>query len=241
MLLPRRPQVKVRGVQVHGRAAPRRVAGQRTAINLGGVEVGDVSRGETLAAPGTLSVTRRVDAVIDLLPSAKPLKHGARVRVHNGTAEVLGRVSIAGAVGRREIAPGASALVRAAARGAGGADARRSLHHPRLLAADHDRRRRRARPGADAARRAIGRGRAGLERLRINDADEIAATLAMIDAAGLAGIDERGAGVARGRGARAGSRPSSRDSKRSGRRRRRRSAGRPIAIWRRRASACSRR
>ena len=78
------------------------VAGQRTAINLGGVEVGDVSRGETLLAPGTLSVTRRVDAEIDLLPSAKPLKHGARVRLHNGTAEVLGRVSIAGDVDRRD-------------------------------------------------------------------------------------------------------------------------------------------
>ena len=50
-----------------------------------------------LLAPDTLSVTRRVDAEIDLLPSAKPLKHGARVRLHNGTAEVLGRVSIAGA------------------------------------------------------------------------------------------------------------------------------------------------
>ncbi len=43
------------------------VAGQRTAINLGGVEVGDVSRGETLMTPGTLSVTRRIDAEIDLL------------------------------------------------------------------------------------------------------------------------------------------------------------------------------
>ena len=56
-------------------------------------------------------MTRRVDAEIDLLPSAKPLKHGARVRVHNGTSEVLGRVSIAGA-SATEIAPGASALVR---------------------------------------------------------------------------------------------------------------------------------
>ena len=44
-------KVKVRGVQVHGRAATEAVAGQRTAINLGGVDVGDVSRGETLAAP----------------------------------------------------------------------------------------------------------------------------------------------------------------------------------------------
>lgn len=103
-------RAKVRGVQVHGRPAERAVAGQRTAINLGGVELADVSRGETLIAPHTLSVTRRVDAEIDLLPTTKPLKHGARVRVHNGTAEVLGRVSIAGHT--TEIAAGESALVR---------------------------------------------------------------------------------------------------------------------------------
>jgi selenocysteine-specific elongation factor len=103
--------VKVRGVQVHGTPSTEAVAGQRTAINLGGVDVGEVSRGETLLAPETLSVTRRVDAEIDLLSTAKPLRHGARVRLHNGTAEVLGRVSIAGAsVG--EVAPGKTALVR---------------------------------------------------------------------------------------------------------------------------------
>ena len=103
--------VKVRGVQVHGTPSTEAVAGQRTAINLGGVDVGEVSRGETLLAPETLTVTRRVDAEIDLLPAAKPLKHGARVRLHNGTSEVLGRVSIAGAsIG--EVAPGKTAIVR---------------------------------------------------------------------------------------------------------------------------------
>jgi selenocysteine-specific elongation factor len=113
--------VKVRGVQVHGRPAQRAVAGQRTAINLGGVEVGDVSRSETLMTADTLSVTRRIDTAIDLLPSAKPLKHGARIRLHNGTAEVLGRVSIAGAPtapetaaekSAHEVAPGEGALIR---------------------------------------------------------------------------------------------------------------------------------
>jgi selenocysteine-specific elongation factor len=113
--------VKVRGVQVHGRPSSEAVAGQRTAINLGGVDVGEVSRGETLLAPDTLSVTRRVDAEIDILSKAKPLKHGARVRMHNGTSEVLGRVSIAGAStvanapvdkSADEVAPGESALVR---------------------------------------------------------------------------------------------------------------------------------
>ena len=109
-LLPGDRVVKVRGIQVHGAAATEAVAGQRTAINLGGVEVADIARGQTLAAVGTVSVTRRVDAVVDLLPSAKPLRHGARVRVHNGTSEILGRVSIAGL--SAEIAPTARALVR---------------------------------------------------------------------------------------------------------------------------------
>ena len=142
--------VKVRGVQVHGKPSAGAVAGQRTAINLGGVDVGDVSRGETLLAPDTLSVTRRADADIDLLTTAKALKHGARVRVHNGTSEVLGRVSIAGAsIG--EVAPGDSALVRV------------RLESPAVLTRgdrfiiraysppSDDRRRRGAGPGADAA------------------------------------------------------------------------------------------
>jgi len=96
VLLPAARRVKVRGIQVHGAAAAEAAAGQRTAINLGGVEVAQVDRGATLTVPGALSVTRRADAVIELVASAKALKHGARVRLHHGTAEVLGRVSIAG-------------------------------------------------------------------------------------------------------------------------------------------------
>jgi len=110
VMLPSGRLVTVRGIQVHGATAAEAVAGQRTAINLGGVEVGQIDRGETLVLPGALSVTRRVDAVIDLLQSTKALKHGARVRLHHGTAEVLGRVSIAGT--ENEVAPGANALVR---------------------------------------------------------------------------------------------------------------------------------
>ena len=102
--------VKVRGIQVHGAAANAASAGQRAAINLGGVEVAQVDRGATLAAAGTLSVTRRVDVVLDLLASSKPLKQGARVRVHNGTAEILARVSIAGS--EVEIPAGARAMAR---------------------------------------------------------------------------------------------------------------------------------
>jgi len=116
--LPAGRLVKVRGVQVHGRPREAAVAGERAAVNLGNVEVADLARGDTLAASGTLEPTRRFDAVLRLLPSARPLKHGARVRVHQGTAEVLGRVTLAslrrggGPGGLATLAPGEQAYAR---------------------------------------------------------------------------------------------------------------------------------
>src|SRR5262249_5344611 len=104
--------VKVRGVQVHGARRDRAEAGQRSAVNLGGVEVDEISRGQNLMTPGAFEQTRLADAVIDLLPSAKPLRHGTRVRFHNGTAEILGRVAVIGPGPAAPIEPGARAYVR---------------------------------------------------------------------------------------------------------------------------------
>ena len=178
--------VKVRGVQVHGKPSAGAVAGQRTAINLGGVDVGEVSRGETLLAADTLSVTRRADAEIDLLTTAKPLKHGARVRVHNGTSEVLGRVSIAGAsIG--EVAPGDSALVRVrlesrAVLTRGDRFIIRAYSPPVTIGGGVVLDPAPTRPGLRSES-----GRASLEALRMS-ADSIMAIQWLIDNAGLAGI-----------------------------------------------------
>jgi selenocysteine-specific elongation factor len=185
IVVPGDRRVKVRGIQVHGRAAAQAVAGQRTAINLGGVEVGDVSRGETLAASGALSVTRRADAEIDLLASAKPLKHGARVRIHNGTAEILGRVSIAGT--SSEVAAGSSTLVRLrleapAVLTRGDRFIIRAYSPPITVGGGIVLDPAPQRPGIRTAD-----GREFLDRIRIG-AGGITALLAMIDAAGLAGI-----------------------------------------------------
>ena len=98
VVLPSNRRVKVRGVQVHGQKQPFVGAGQRAAVNLVGIEVTEVSRGDTLATPGCFEVTRRFDAVIELLSSARPLRHGARGRFHQGTSEVLGRIAVAGSV-----------------------------------------------------------------------------------------------------------------------------------------------
>lgn len=111
VLVPGDRRVRVRGLQVHGARRDEAVTGQRTAVNLGGIELGDIRRGQTLSVPGGLTLSRRVDAIVDLLPAAKPLKHGARVRFHHGTIELLGRVSVAGTE-QTEIAPGARAHVR---------------------------------------------------------------------------------------------------------------------------------
>ncbi len=113
---PRGLAVKVRGLQVHGAGAPEAAAGRRLAVNLGGVDVGELSRGDTLSTPAALEPTQRLDAILDLLAEARPLKHGARVRFHQGTTELLGRVAIAASrppgAAVTEVAPGASAYVR---------------------------------------------------------------------------------------------------------------------------------
>jgi selenocysteine-specific elongation factor len=101
--------VKVRGLQVHGERRDEAVAGQRVAVNLAGVELADVARGDTLTHPDAVTVTRVADIRLRLLPSAAPLRHGARVRFHQGTRELLGRVAL---MERADVQPGAAAFAR---------------------------------------------------------------------------------------------------------------------------------
>ena len=101
--------VKVRGLHVHGKSQGEAVAGQRVAVNLSGVEVADITRGETLTSTDAVTVTRHADVQIELLPTARQLKHGARVRFHQGTRELVGRIVLPDAT---HLEPGASACVR---------------------------------------------------------------------------------------------------------------------------------
>jgi selenocysteine-specific elongation factor len=110
-LLPAGARVRVRGLQVHGQAVARSVAGQRTAVNLGGVEAAAIERGMVLAQAGRLRSTQIVDVLVDVLNSApRGLRSRARVRVHLGAAEVLARVRVLEETG--EIRPGASGFAQ---------------------------------------------------------------------------------------------------------------------------------
>jgi selenocysteine-specific elongation factor len=94
-LLPPMIKVRVRGVQVHGHAVAEAQAGQRTAVNLGGVETAQIERGMVLAPPARLRPTQIVDVWIDVLPDApRGVRSRARMRLHIGATEVLGRIRV---------------------------------------------------------------------------------------------------------------------------------------------------
>ena len=109
-VLPQGTVARVRGLQVFGEPTPVAFPGQRTAVNLHGVEGGGIERGCVLTAPGVLTPTYLLDVAIEAVESAPgPLKDMSRVRFHHGTLEALARVKI---VGGEAIPPGGSGFAQ---------------------------------------------------------------------------------------------------------------------------------
>lgn len=93
-VFPSGKRVRVRGVQVHGASAEMAIAGQRTALNLAGVTTEELARGMMLAPGDTYRSTTRADVALSLLPTAKPVKEGARVHFHAYTMETVAEVRL---------------------------------------------------------------------------------------------------------------------------------------------------
>lgn len=91
-LYPTAHHLRVRGLQVHGKPVQRAVAGQRTAINLPGIEPSQIHRGMVLSEPGRFRPATRLDCSYELVPGARPLKPRARVHFHSGAAELQAEV-----------------------------------------------------------------------------------------------------------------------------------------------------
>src|SRR6201988_3033671 len=110
-LLPSRTNVRVRGLQVHNNSVREAHAGQRTAVNLAGVDTTQIERGMVLAPVNRLRPTQIVDVWIDMLRGAsRAVRSRSRVRFHIGAAEVLGRVRVL--EGGQQIVPGSSGLAQ---------------------------------------------------------------------------------------------------------------------------------
>jgi selenocysteine-specific elongation factor len=106
-LFPGGERLRVRGVQSGGKSVERASPGQRTAVNLAGIEHAALKRGMVLATPGKFRKTRRIDVRLELLPSARKMKQGARVHFHAGTAETIAEAFFHGGT---ELPPGGRSL-----------------------------------------------------------------------------------------------------------------------------------
>ena len=106
-ILPTGITAKVRGIQIHNQSATIAEAGQRTAINLQGVEKDTIVRGDVLARPRTLKPSIRLDVCVEYLSNNnRRLKNRNLVRFHVGTNEAIGRIIL---LDREDVEPGAKA------------------------------------------------------------------------------------------------------------------------------------
>ncbi|MBN1454479.1 MAG: selenocysteine-specific translation elongation factor [Anaerolineales bacterium] len=97
IVLPSGHKGRVRGLQTHKKKEERAVPGSRTAVNISGIAVEQVMRGEVVTQPGQYQPTRRVDARIRLLKDiSQPLKHATEVKVFVGATETMAALRLLG-------------------------------------------------------------------------------------------------------------------------------------------------
>lgn len=109
-LLPSGTRSRVRNLQVYGENTAIAVAGQRVAVNLAGIKKTDVIRGDTLAEPDSIRVSRLLDVRLSCLrDSERTVENGSRVHFCHGTAARLAKVVL---LDRDALAPGESAYAQ---------------------------------------------------------------------------------------------------------------------------------
>ncbi|HEX2483994.1 MAG TPA: selenocysteine-specific translation elongation factor, partial [Myxococcota bacterium] len=108
-LLPGGRRARVRALQSFGRGAERALPGTRCAVNLQGVELAELARGQQLVAAGALRESQVFDVALRWLPSAPPLEDAASVELLAGTAERRARVA---PIEADVLAPGAEGFAR---------------------------------------------------------------------------------------------------------------------------------
>ncbi len=103
-ILPENVSARIRGIQVHNQPVEKAFSGQRTAINLQGIEKSTLERGNVLVRPQTVWPTQRLDVFFEYLDSnTRKLKNRALVRLHTGTTEIITRIVLLEA---DELSPG---------------------------------------------------------------------------------------------------------------------------------------
>ena len=109
-ILPSGFEGRIRGLQTHKQSEEKAYPGGRTAVNISGVSVDKIDRGNVVVHPGTYQPSKMVDVWCTLLPSAdKPLKHNSEIKLFLGAAEVMAKVRL---LGVDELKPGSDAFLQ---------------------------------------------------------------------------------------------------------------------------------
>jgi len=109
-ILPAGHKGRVRGLQTHKKKEETAIPGSRVAVNISGVEMDQIQRGDIVARPNQYQVTRRLDAHFRLLKDASaPLKHSSEVKFFVGASETIATVRL---LGVEEIIPGESGWIQ---------------------------------------------------------------------------------------------------------------------------------
>lgn len=109
-VLPAHIEGRIRSLQTHKQSEEKALPGGRTAVNISGVSVNQINRGDVIAHPGTYEPTTMMDVWCSLIKDAdQPLKHNAEVKLFLGAAEVMARVRV---LGVEELKPGEDAFLQ---------------------------------------------------------------------------------------------------------------------------------
>ena len=107
-LLPKKLATRARSLQSHGESVEVAESGHRTAVNLQGLDVADVERGDVLALPGTLFPSDRWLVRLTCLGSSpRALRHRAEIHFHHEAREIAARLYF---LDRDKLGPGETAL-----------------------------------------------------------------------------------------------------------------------------------
>lgn len=103
-ILPSKREARIRGLQSHKVKIEKTGLGSRTAINLTGLNVNEIQRGEVVAEGGKYSPTNRIDVrFVMITDSSGKVKHNDEVKIFSGTAQTLARVRL---IEKQQILPG---------------------------------------------------------------------------------------------------------------------------------------
>ena len=87
-------QLRIRGLQVHGEGVDSAVAGQRTAVNLAGIDSSEIRRGNVLTHSTALDMTKLIDVSVEWLERFEVPQRREDLLLHIGTAEVFAAIKI---------------------------------------------------------------------------------------------------------------------------------------------------